>query len=165
MKIISIEDAGVKHTWDIEVLPSHYYLLSNGCVSHNTLSLLAGCSSSIEPIFAKEYTKTVMDGVKLDLSKHKDVSSDILVTAHEISIERHIAMQSAFQAHVDNAVSKTINLPKTAKVATVAKAFIDAHAQGCKGITVYREGSREGPMAIVNDKNALSECNGDKCAL
>jgi ribonucleoside-diphosphate reductase alpha chain len=128
-----------------------------------TLSLLAGCSSSIEPIFAKEYTKTVMDGVKLDLSKHKDVSDDILVTAHEISIEKHIAMQSAFQEFVDNAVSKTINLPKTAKVATVAKAFIDAHSQGCKGITVYREGSREGPMEITKDKQ-LSECSGDKCS-
>ena len=128
-----------------------------------TLSLLAGCSSSIEPIFAKEYTKTVMDGVKLDLSKHKDVSDDILVTAHEISIEKHIAMQSAFQEFVDNAVSKTINLPKTAKVATVAKAFIDAHSQGCKGITVYREGSREGPMEIIKEKK-LSECDGDKCS-
>lgn len=130
-----------------------------------TLSLLAGCSSSIEPIFAKEYTKTVMDGVKLDLSKHKDVSSDILVTAQEISIEKHIAMQAAFQTHTDGAVSKTINLPKTAKVATVAKAFLDAHAQGCKGITVYREGSREGPMVIVNDKNALSECDSGKCSI
>jgi ribonucleoside-diphosphate reductase alpha chain len=130
-----------------------------------TLSLLAGCSSSIEPIFAKEYTKTVMDGVKLDLSKHKDVSSDVLVTAHDIPIEKHIAMQSAFQEFVDNAVSKTVNLPKTAKVATVAKAFIDAHSQGCKGITVYREGSREGPMAIVDDKNALSECDDGKCQI
>jgi ribonucleoside-diphosphate reductase alpha chain len=106
-----------------------------------------------------------MDGVKLDLSKHKDVSSDVLVTAHDIPIEKHIAMQSAFQEFVDNAVSKTVNLPKTAKVATVAKAFIDAHSQGCKGITVYREGSREGPMAIVDDKNALSECDDGKCQI
>lgn len=129
-----------------------------------TLSLLAGCSSSIEPIFAKEYTKTVMDGVKLDLSKHKNVSGDILVTAHDIPVEKHIAMQSAFQTYTDNAVSKTINLPKTAKVASVAKAFIDAHTQGCKGITVYREGSREAPLEITN-KGMLSECDGGKCSI
>ena len=127
-----------------------------------TLSLLAGCSSGIEPIFAKQFSKTVMDNVKLDLGqKYVDVDDNLLVTAHEVPVEQHIAMQSAFQAFTDNAVSKTINLPKTAKVASVAKAFMEAHHSLCKGITVYREGCREAPMKI----EGLSECDGDKCQI
>jgi len=127
-----------------------------------TLSMIADCSSGIEPVYAREFTKTVLDGVVLDLgSKYKEVPSELMVVAHDVPVERHIAMQSAFQKHVDNAVSKTINLPKTAKVASVAKAFMLSHELGCKGITVYRDGSREAPVKATG----LSECDGERCQI
>ncbi len=130
-----------------------------------TLSILAGCSSGIEPIFGKQFSKTVLNGVKLDLGKkYKDMDDKLLVTAYDISVEKHIEMQAAFQQYTDNAVSKTINLPAKATEEDVKKAFLLAHELGCKGITVYRDGSRQGPMEISTE-GQLSECNDAKCSI
>jgi len=130
-----------------------------------TLSILANCSSGIEPLFGKKYTKTVLNGVKLDLSeKYRDIDDDLIVTSHEIPVEKHIEMQAAFQMYTDNSVSKTVNLLNSAKVDDVRKAFLLAHSLGCKGITVYRDGSRAAPIEITTE-GQLSECENNRCLL
>ncbi|MCE7739575.1 MAG: TSCPD domain-containing protein [Candidatus Heimdallarchaeota archaeon] len=140
-----------------------------------TISLIAGCSSGIEPYYAIAFTRNVLDGKKLfdvnplfeqnlkDLKIHSEellekVSSsntiqdleevpedlrNIFVTSHDITPEWHIRMQAAFQRYNDNATSKTINFSSTATKEDIANAYMLAYKQGCKGITVYRDGSRK----------------------
>ena len=116
-----------------------------------TISRLAGCSSSIEPIFAFEFTSKIIDGELKDIHpiylqwKGKNPDEDLpdyFVTAHDISPEWHIKMQAAFQKHVDNSVSKTINLPNKATAEDVKKAYLFAYELNTKGITIYRDGCR-----------------------
>jgi ribonucleoside-diphosphate reductase alpha chain len=116
-----------------------------------TISRLAGCSSSIEPVFAFEFTSKIIDRELKDVHplylEWKQNSSngqlpDYFVTAHEISPEWHIRMQAAFQKYVDNSVSKTINFPNDAKHADVEKAYLLAFDLNTKGITIYRDGCR-----------------------
>jgi len=117
-----------------------------------TISRIAGCSSSIEPVFAFEFTSHILD------SQIKDVhplyaewkaqnpgkpAPDYFVTAHEIAPEGHIRTQAAFQKHVDNSVSKTINLPHEAALKDVEAAYLRAYDLGTKGITIYRDGCRD----------------------
>lgn len=140
-----------------------------------TLSIIAGCSSGIEPIFAVSYVRTVMEGTKLiEVNPHfeevakemgfwsrelmeriaekgslhgfDEIPEDVkrlFVTAHDITPHEHIRMQAAFQKYVDNAVSKTVNFPHQATPKDVEKVYLLAYKLGCKGVTVYRDGSRE----------------------
>ncbi|MDI6846153.1 MAG: adenosylcobalamin-dependent ribonucleoside-diphosphate reductase [Candidatus Saccharicenans sp.] len=116
-----------------------------------TISRIAGCSSSIEPIFAFEFVSKILDGELRDVhpiyeawkKEHpNEPLPDYFVTAHEIPYEGHIRMQAAFQKYVDNSVSKTINMPNKATVEEVEKAFLLAYELGTKGITIYRDGSK-----------------------
>jgi ribonucleoside-diphosphate reductase alpha chain len=143
-----------------------------------SLSLIAGCSSGIEPLFAVAYERHVLDGRTLvEISPRfermvqeagiwtNELRARVLTTgrvggvadipvgirslfptAHEISPEHHIRLQAVCQAHVDNAVSKTVNLPAEATVDQVVKAFRTAFERGCKGITVYRHGAKPGQV-------------------
>ena len=140
-----------------------------------TLSIIAGCSSGIEPIFAVSFVRTVMEGTKLieinpyfekvakerefwtrelmeriadrgsvqDFDQIPDDVKAMYMTAHEISPSRHIAMQAAFQKYVNNAVSKTVNFPHKATPKDVEDVYLLAYKLNCKGVTVYRDGSRE----------------------
>ena len=117
-----------------------------------TISRIAGCSSSIEPVFAFEFTSRIIDSEIKDLHplyeawKEKNPGAAppaAFITAHEIAPEWHIRMQAAFQKSVDNSVSKTINLPHDATLKDVEKAYLLAYDLGTKGITIYRDGCRE----------------------
>ncbi len=149
-----------------------------------TLSMIAGCSSGIEPLFALSYTKTVLDGTPFvevnpyfeeaakkggfysaemmkelaegtHLGEIKDVPDKVkrvFVTAHEITPEWHVKMQAAFQRSTDNAVSKTINFPHEATRDDVAHAYMLAYEEGLKGITIYRDRSRDTQVLTTGKK-------------
>jgi ribonucleoside-diphosphate reductase alpha chain len=85
--------------------------------------------------------------------------AELLVTAHEVTPDWHVLMQSAFQENVDNAVSKTVNLPNSAGAAEVDKVFRTAFELGCKGITVYRDGSRSGQTLSTPVANGTNVSN------
>jgi ribonucleoside-diphosphate reductase alpha chain len=119
-----------------------------------TLSLIANCSSGCEPNFSFSYTKECMEGEKLDMvpdvvrewyaKKRTESLPDFFVTTNDVSVEEHIMIQAAFQNNgVDSGVSKTINAPYHTDKSEVSQAFFKAWKMGCKGITFYREGSRD----------------------
>ncbi len=139
-----------------------------------TLSIIAGCSSGVEPIFGYVFIRNIMDGtemievnpiLKAELEKRGLYSDELMkriakegtvahieelpeelrrvfVSAHDISPEYHICMQAAFQKGTDNAVSKTVNFSKSATRDEVAQVYTLAYKLGCKGVTIYRDGSR-----------------------
>lgn len=168
-----------------------------------TISIIAGCSSGIEPIFAVAFVRNVMDGSRLleiqptfeklakemgfysrelmmdvaktgSIAEMKVVPEDVrrfIVTSFDVDPEWHVRMQAAFQKFVDNAVSKTVNLPHEATVEDVRRIYLMAHKLKCKGITIYRYGSKSeqvlnvGPMltkklGTENHLNVDSEFTG-----
>ena len=116
-----------------------------------TISRIAGCSSSIEPVFAFKLTSKIMDTEITDLHplsaawKKKHPGEPLpayFITAQEISPEDHLRTQEVFQKYVDSAVSKTINLPNAATLKDIARSLLQAFDMNIKGITVYRDGCR-----------------------
>lgn len=122
-------------------------------------SILAGCTSGIEPVFALSYirrSKSLSEGEfkvfhplvrqYMDMYKISDEKQlpSYFVTAHQIKPEMRVKMQAAIQKHIDTAISSTVNLPEDITPEEVEKIYMLAWKLGCKGITVYREGSREG---------------------
>ena len=143
-----------------------------------TISIIAGCSGGIEPLFAVAFMRNqagvLMPDVNEDfvrIAKTQGWYSDelmrriaeeghihfpevpeevqrVFVTAHDVTPEWHIRMQAAFQEYVDSAISKTCNFPEHATREDVRKIYIQAYELGCKGVTVYRDGSR--PMQVLS---------------
>lgn len=130
-----------------------------------SISIIADASGGIEPLYALFFTKNVMDGTKLvevnqsfyqymldkgysdteikNLSNNGYKPDPLFATAHDISPLQHVAMQAAFQKYTNSAISKTVNLPNSATVDDIKKVYMSAYDLGTKGITVYRDGSKE----------------------
>jgi len=121
-----------------------------------SISLIANCTSGIEPLFAEEFVKEVLGGVRLE-HKLETKQKEAVVTALEIAPEWHVRMQAAFQRWVDNAVSKTVNLPEKVSVEEVKKVYLLAYKLKCKGVTVYRYGSKPQQVLYVED-SGCPEC-------
>ncbi len=143
-----------------------------------TISIIAGASSGIEPLFAVAYRRRALEGTEfgevhpLFLQKLREFGLQeeewlprllttgrvrpfkelpaalrrLFPTTFEVSVDYQVKMQAAFQRHVENAVSKTINLASDATEADIAQAYTQAHTLGLKGITVYRYGSKSGQV-------------------
>lgn len=153
-----------------------------------TLSIIAGCSSGVEPLFAVSFVRNVLEGTKMvevnpwfeSVAKERgfwsreliesisesgsihgfdEIPEDIrtvLVTAHDISPVDHIRMQAAFQQYIDNAVSKTVNFPYSATRQEVEEVYRLAYSLSCKGVTVYRDGSREEQVLSTGSSGQVS---------
>lgn len=150
-----------------------------------TLSIIAGVSSGVEPVFAYVFIRNVMDGTEMievnpvledtlrrrglyseelmrKISKegtlaHIDEIPDdirrVFVCSHDISPEAHIRMQAAFQKETDNAVSKTVNFRNEATREEVRETYVLAYQLGCKGVTIYRDGSRDSQVLNIGKVN------------
>jgi ribonucleoside-diphosphate reductase alpha chain len=153
-----------------------------------TLALIAGCSSGIEPLFALTYVRRALGDAELreehpllvralrgagaeaalpavrTMGRARGVPgipeaiARVFATAYDVTPEAHVRMQAVFQRHTDNGVSKTINLPRSATVEDVSRAYTLAFELGCKGITVYRDGSRE--RQVLQGGTVV---NGEEC--
>ena len=121
-----------------------------------TISLFAGCSSGIEPNYAFEYNRsTWVEGEKKTFKQYHPLykqyeGSNALITASEITPENHIIMQSIFQKYCDSGISKTINIPNNATKDNIADLIFHAWELGCKGFTMYRDGSRSSQVLTTN---------------
>ena len=152
-----------------------------------TISMIAGCSGGIEPLFAVAFMRR-QAGMEMPdvnpefvkLAKTRGFHSEDLMekvanaggvrgieevpedvrrvwaTSQEISAEHHVRMQAAFQKHTSMGISKTINLPNDASVEDVEDAYMQAFATGCKGIAVYRDGSRDAQVLSTGTSMATS---------
>ena len=154
-----------------------------------TLSIIAGCSSGIEPLFALSYIRHILDGEELievnpyfekaarkdgfyspelmkqlaegkrlrDIDYIPDSAKDLFVTSHDISPEWHVKMQAAFQKFTDSAVSKTVNLPHEATPEDIAEVYMLAYKLELKGITIYRDRSRETQVLNISHYEEIPE--------
>ncbi|MEG1584772.1 MAG: adenosylcobalamin-dependent ribonucleoside-diphosphate reductase, partial [Anaerovorax sp.] len=162
-----------------------------------TLSILANCSSGVEPVFAYVYVRNVMDGTEMLevnpilMEKLKDLGiySDrllkkiaeagsiahcdelplnirrIFVSAHDISPVFHTRMQAAFQRHTDNAVSKTVNFTNDATREDVREVYLLSYREGCKGVTIYRDGSRDSQVLNIGKADKPDAASGGQYGL
>jgi len=173
------EERGVFPNWDKSRYASDNLQLRNATVTTvaptGTISIIANCSSGIEPAFALCFVRNVMEGARLLEVNHyfeevarkrgfhnsrlmmeiarrgsvkgvRSVPEDVcrlFVTAFDIAPTWHLRMQAAFQKYCDNSVSKTVNLPESATVDDVREAFLLAYRLKCKGVTIYRYGTRK----------------------
>lgn len=161
-----------------------------------SLSIIANCSSGIEPLFALSYVRHILEGEEFvevnpyfeevarrggfhspDLMKQladgkrlsevdgvPEEMKELFVTAHDISPEWHVRVQAAFQRFTDSAVSKTVNFPHRATPEDVAGVYMLAHRSGLKGITIYRDRSRDSQVLTLGEGGRKAEEEEDRAA-
>jgi ribonucleoside-diphosphate reductase alpha chain len=186
--------------WHREGQPPRRHATVTTVAPTGTISIIAGASSGIEPLFAVAYRRRALEGEEfeevhplfLEKLRQAGLSPDewvpqvlatgrvrplsglpedirrLFPTTFEVSVENQVKMQAAFQRHVENAVSKTINLAPEATKEDVAAAFRLAHQLGLKGITVYRYGSKPGQVLSLPsgaDALTLSHEFAEECRL
>lgn len=208
------EGRGVFPNWDKSIWKEKGLKVRNATITTiaptGSISIIAGCSSGIEPLFALAYERNVLEGTRITeinpyfqkaldniklyiddtllkkINEHGSIQNTelpedikrIFVTAHDISPTDHIKMQAAFQKYTDNAVSKTVNLPHSATPEDIKNIYMLAYKLGCKGVTVYRDGSRDeqvlstgktktikGSATIIEPKKRPSKVSGTTCLL
>ena len=197
------EQRGVFPDWNMSIHKAAGQRLRNATQTSiaptGTISIIAGTSSSIEPLFALAYRRHVLGDQALvevnplilrhlerlghDTAKSResiastgrlrptDEINGLFLTALEISPEQHVRIQAAFQKHVDNAVSKTVNLPTEASAQDVKAAYLLSYRLGCKGVTVFRYGSRSettlelGLAESLEEREYFTKCDPGACKL
>jgi ribonucleoside-diphosphate reductase alpha chain len=181
------EDRGSFPNFDKSIYKDKYKAMRNSTVTTiaptGTISIIAGCSSGIEPIFAISFIRNVLSGTRLfetnplfemtakergcysadlleniaktgsvqNIDKVPEDVKKLFVTALDIAPEWHVRMQAAFQKYTDNAVSKTVNLPSEATVEDVRKVYDLAWKLKCKGVTVFRYGSKPEQVLYIGE--------------
>ncbi len=186
-------ERGVFPNWEKSRYAKNNLRLRNATVTTvaptGTISIIAGCSSGIEPVFALSFVRNVMEGARLlevnpyfeevardrgfyssqlmmEIAKRgsvrglrsvpKDVAR-LFVTAFDVSPTWHVQMQAAFQKSCDNSVSKTVNLPENATVDDVREVYLLAYRLKCKGVTIYRYGTRREQVLQLAQASAALE--------
>ena len=120
-----------------------------------TLSMIADCSSGCEPYFSSTTTKKVLGEEFVMTNKWGAFDG-----AQDIHWREHIKMQATLQQYVDSSISKTINMPKEATLEDVREAYEYAWRQGCKGVTVYRDGCRGTQVLNTEQDSDIGLCSG-----
>jgi len=194
LEIINIEESN-NYTMDFEVDDTHYYILNNGIVSHNSVSIMTQTTSGIEPVFLPAYKRRrkinpndkgavshfvdengdhweeytvlhpkfsywlelngyVIEDFKVmkqdEMNKIIEKSPYYKASSDDIDWNEKVKMQGEIQKWVDHSISVTINLPSNTTVEIVDELYRTAWKSGCKGVTVYRDGSRDGVMIKNN---------------
>ncbi|MSP62793.1 MAG: adenosylcobalamin-dependent ribonucleoside-diphosphate reductase [Myxococcales bacterium] len=178
--------------WDRPGAPPLRNATTTTIAPTGTISIIAGCSGGIEPLYAVSFVRRVLDGARLcevhplfvararregwysealmeriaergSVRGMEGVPADaqaLFATAHDVAPIRHLRMQAAFQRHVHNSVSKTINLPHDAAPEDVAAIYREAFRLGLKGVTVYRDGSRREQVLSFGATDAAGRSDG-----
>ncbi len=183
------EERGVFPNYEQSIYAKRSLRLRNATVNTvaptGTISIIAGCSSGIEPLFALSYVRNVLSGTRLfethplfemelqrrglyskelmvevgrvgSLQRIEAIPEDlkrIFITSFDVPPEIHLQIQAAFQEHTDNSVSKTINLPADSTVEDVRSIYTLAHKLKCKGITIYRYGTKKGQVLSFDSRS------------
>ncbi|MFA7208127.1 MAG: adenosylcobalamin-dependent ribonucleoside-diphosphate reductase [Synergistaceae bacterium] len=141
-----------------------------------TIALLADCSSGIEPLFALEHTRvrTQIDGTKVimkQVNRHyaeafkeelpENVIKSVFITSHDVAPLSHVRTQGVFQKYTDLAVSKTVNLPHESTKKDVLDSYVLAWKLGCKGITIYRDGSKSMQVLYRKEEDKKLQPEGE----
>ncbi|UCH12880.1 MAG: adenosylcobalamin-dependent ribonucleoside-diphosphate reductase [Candidatus Omnitrophota bacterium] len=187
------KERGVFRNYRYSIYAKKNFKIRNATVNTiaptGSISIIAGCSSGIEPIFAVTFLRNVLSGTRMfeinplfeksikkkglfkkglitkvarsgSIQNIKEIPQDmrkIFITAFDVPPRQHLLIQAAFQKHTDNSVSKTVNLAKDATVKDVKDIYLLAHKLRCKGITVYRYGSRK-KQVLSFESEYLGSC-------